>query len=119
MWGLRGITRRLLVTPSFVVAVDGRGVAVYDAKTLQQNDAAETDAESVDGAFAGDTLVVLTRNAFERFSLNANGHLTFLDRQPIPPSAHVASNGTLVAAAGADGVRVYSNTPSGMPIIAA
>src|SRR5437016_10541100 len=76
VWGLRGITRRLLVRGSFVVDVDGRGVAVYDANTLRRLDAVETEGESVDGAFAGDTLIALTRGGFERFALGADGRLT-------------------------------------------
>src|SRR5436190_1683838 len=66
-WGLRGITRRFVVRADRVFAIDGRGVAVYDASTLRRVDVAETDAESVDAAFAGDTLFVLTRDGFQRF----------------------------------------------------
>lgn len=104
VWGLRGITKRFVVRGNVIYDVDGRGVATYDAATLQRLGSVETDAESLDAAFTGDTLAVLTRGGIERF---AAASLSRIDRQLIPPSTHIASNGTLIAAAGPDGVRVY------------
>ena len=104
VWGLRGITRRFVVRAGVVYAIDGRGVTVYDANTLKKIDSAETEGESLDGAFSGDTLVVLTRAGLERFAVSP---LTPLGVQETPPSTHIAANGTLVAAAGPDGVRIY------------
>jgi hypothetical protein len=107
VWGLRGITKRFVLHGNVVVAVDGRGVAAYDATTLAKLDATETEAESLDAAFAGDTLIVLTRGGFERFSMAADGRLTFLSSQEAESGARIASNGTLVAVAGSGGVRIY------------
>jgi hypothetical protein len=104
VWGLRGITRRFLVDGNLVYAVDGRGVAVYDATTLARVDVVETEGESLDAAFAGDRLVVLTRKGLERYSINPLRPITV---DEIPPSTRIVSNGRLVAAAGPDGVRVY------------
>ena len=115
-WGLRGITRRLMVRGNFVFDVDGRGVAAYDVTTLRRVDAAETASESLDGAFAGDTLVVLTRNGFERFAIAGDGTLAFLGSQPAPPATRIAANGELVAAAGDDGIRIYRSEPNGLTL---
>lgn len=104
VWGLRGITKRFVVRGSVIYDVDGRGVATYDAATLQRLGSVETDAESLDAAFTGDTLAVLTRGGIERF---AAGSLAPIGRQLIPPATHIASNGKLVAVAGTNGVRVY------------
>ncbi|MEK6376109.1 MAG: hypothetical protein AABO58_25835 [Acidobacteriota bacterium] len=114
VWGLRGITKRFVLRGNAVVAVDGRGVAVYDATTLAKLDAAETDAESVDAAFAGDTLIVLTRDGFERFSMAAGGRLTFLSSHPETSGTRMASNGELVAVAGSGGVRVFRAEAGGL-----
>jgi hypothetical protein len=114
VWGLRGITKRFVLRGNAVIAVDGRGVAVYDATTLAKTDAAETAAESIDAAIAGDTLIVLTRDGFERFSLSAGGRLTFLSSHPEASGTRVASNGELVAVAGSEGVRVYRAEAGGL-----
>ncbi len=106
VWGLRGITKRLIVRGNRVYAVDGRGVAAYDATTFAKIAAAETEAESFDGAFAGDTLVVVTREGIERFTAG----LQRVGIQATPPATRVASNGEIVATAGADGVRVWRGT---------
>src|SRR5207237_2727883 len=103
VWGLRGITKRFVLRGNVVYAVDGRGVAAYDATTLKRIAVAETDAESLDAAFAGDTLVVLTRAGLARFTSS----LALIDRQPLPPSTHIASNGKRIAVSGPDGVRIY------------
>jgi hypothetical protein len=102
-WGLRGITKRFLVRGDRVYAIDGRGVAVYDASALTKIATAETEAESLDGAFVGDTLVVLTRAGFERFT----PALQRISAQETPPATRVASNGELVAAGGPGGVRIW------------
>src|SRR5438128_1974216 len=82
VWGLRGITKRFVIHGNIVYAVDGRGVAAYDATTLKRIAVAETDAESLDAAFTGDTLVVLTRTGLARFTSS----LALIDRQPLPPA---------------------------------
>jgi len=107
VWGLRGITKRFVLRENVVVAVDGRGVAVYDATTLAKLDAAETRAESLDAAFAGATLIVLTRDGLERFSVAADGRLTFLSSHEGASGTRIASNGELVAVAGSNGVRIH------------
>jgi hypothetical protein len=104
VWGLRGITRRFVVQGDLVYAIDGRGIAVYDANTLHKVADAETETESVDAAFAGDTLTVATRAGFERFTVNP---LKRFATVPVPAATRVASNGRLVAAAGSDGIRIY------------
>lgn len=106
VWGLRGITRRLIVRGDRVYAIDGRGAAMYDATTFAKIGAVETEAESVDGAFAGDVLVVVTREGFERFDPN----LIRTGMQATTPATRAASNGEIVATAGADGVRVWRGT---------
>jgi hypothetical protein len=103
VWGLRGITKRFVVRSGAVYTIDGRGVAAYDAATLARLAAAETNAESLDGAFVGDTLTVLTTAGFERFTPD----LARIAARPAPPATRMASNGTLIAAAGPDGVRIY------------
>jgi len=114
VWGLRGITKRFVVRGNAVLAVDGRGVAVYDAATLAKLDAVETASESIDAAFAGDTLIVLTRDGFERFAMAAGGRLTFLSSHPAASGTRIASNGELVAVAGSGGVRVYRAEADGL-----
>lgn len=104
VWGLRGITRRFVVHGNVVYAVDGRGVTAYDATTLTRLETIETDSESLDAAFTGDTLVVLTRGGLERFPPES---VVPIARQEIPPSTRIASNGQRIAVAGADGVRFY------------
>ena len=49
VWGLRGITRRFVVHGNIVYAVDGRGVAAYDATTLKRLQTIETESESLHG----------------------------------------------------------------------
>ncbi len=102
-WGQRGITKRFLVRGDRVYAIDGRGVAAYDANSVTKIAAVETEAESLDGAFAGDTLVVLTRAGFERFTLS----LQRTSIQETPAATRIASNGDLVATAGPGGVRIW------------
>jgi hypothetical protein len=114
VWGLRGITKRFVLRGNAVVAVDGRGVAVYDAGTLAKLDAAETRAESLDAAFAGDALIVLTRDGFERFAMSPAGRLTFLSSHPGESGTRIASNGELVAVAVSGGVRVYRAEGDGL-----
>jgi len=102
-WGLRGFPKRFLVHGDRVYAIDGRGVAVYDATTLATIVTVETEAESLDGAFAGDALVVLTRDGIERFTPD----LFRTSMQATPPATRIAANGELVATGGPDGVRVW------------
>jgi hypothetical protein len=101
VWGLRGITKRFVVHGNVVYAVDGRGVTAYDATTLKRLQTIETESESLDAAFTGNTLVVLTRGGLERFPPES---VVPIARQEIPPSTRIASNGQRIAVAGADGV---------------
>src|SRR5437764_3803752 len=103
VWGLRGITKRFVLRGGVVYTIDGRGVAAYDAATLKRIAAVETNGESLDGAFAGDALTVLTTAGFERFTPD----LARIGARPAPAATLMASNGKLIAAAGPDGVRVY------------
>ena len=111
VWGLRGITKRFVVHGNVVYAVDGRGLAAYDATILKCIDVVETNAESLDAAFVGESIIVLTREGFERFAVNP---FSLIYTQPTVPATRIASNGRLHAIAVADGVRIYD----GLQIVA-
>ena len=121
-FGLRGITRRLLLRDSLIVDVDGRGVAVYDVSNpsdIRQVASAETQQESVDGTLSGGDLFVATRADLQRFALDGSGHLVLVAQFPIVVP-HVSSNGRLLAAASGNEVRIFDTAARGtLPLVAA
>lgn len=114
-FGLRGITRRLLLRSSLIVDVDGQGVSVYDVSNpagVRKVSSVETPQESLDGTLSGRDLFLATRADLQRFALDDSGHLVLVAQFPIVVP-HVSSNGRLLAAASGNEVRVFDTASRG------
>jgi hypothetical protein len=115
-WGLRGISQRFLVDGNFVIDIDGAGFSVYDTGTpnsVRRVSRIETDQESVDGSISGNDLVVATRNAIERFTINADGTAIQTMHAPAAGVTMVAWNGRLVAGRTPDGIQIWRAASNG------
>ena len=104
VWGERGVSHAFLVRDNLVYDVDGRGVALYDTTTFRRVAVAGTASESLEGAFLGDDLLVLTRTSIDRYDRNLARLSTF----PARGFAHLRADNTYIAAASASGVTVWT-----------
>ena len=104
VWGSRGVSHAFLVRDHLVYDIDGRGVAVYDTATLQRVNVVESDAETLDGAFAGENLFVLTRQGIDRYDRSLFLH----ERLPARGFTHLRANEKWIVAASATDVAVWS-----------
>jgi len=105
VWGSRGVSHAFLVRDNLVYDIDGRGVAVYDAAKFERVNVAESSAETLDGAFVGDDLLVLTRQGIDRYDRN----LALRDHFPAHGFTHLRANGTWIVTAAATSVTVWTN----------
>ena len=123
-WGSRGISRRFILQGNFVIAADGRGVAVYDvsdAANIRRLSVVETAAESIDVAvltvevFNTSDVIVATRAGLERFALLPNGALMPIGNVAMTASI-LASNGHYLAGAASSDVVVWQSTGGDWPV---
>jgi len=116
VWGLRGISQRFLVDGNFIVDIDGAGFSVYDTGTpnaVRRVSRVETDQESTDGAISGNDLIVATRSAIERYTINADGSSVQTMHAPVAGVTMVAWNGRLVAGRTPDGIQIWRPASNG------
>ncbi len=109
VWGLRGISQRFLVDGNFIIDVDGAGFSVYDVSapdSVRRLSRIETNDESIDGSISGNDLVVSTRSAIERYTINTDGTAVLTMHAPVTGVTMIAWNGKLLA----------GHTPSGILI---
>ena len=108
VWGARGVSHAFLVRGNLVYDVDGRGVAVYDVTNpaaIRRTAVIESVAESLDGAFLGNDLLVLTRAGVDRY----DGNLALRAQIQGHGFEHLRANADWIVAASANGARVWAN----------
>src|SRR6266542_4840128 len=109
VWGARGVSHAFLVRGGLVYDVDGRGVAVYDAgnpAAIRRVAVIDSAAESLDGAFLGNDLLVLTRAGIDRYD---GGNLALRAQIQGRGFEHLRANAEWIVAASASGARVWAN----------
>jgi hypothetical protein len=110
VWGLRGISQRFLVDGNFVIDVDGAGFSVYDVSapnSVRRVSRIETNDESIDGSLSGNDLVVSTRSAIERYTINTDGTAVQTMHAPVAGVTMIAWNGKLVAGRTPSGILIW------------
>jgi len=105
VWGSRGVSHAFLVRDTLVYDIDGRGVAVYDTTKFQRVNVVESSAETLDGAFAGGGLLVLTRQGIDRYDLN----LGLREQFPARGFTHLRANENWIVTAAATSITVRRN----------
>ena len=105
VWGSRGVSHALLVRDNLVYDIDGRGVAVYDTAAFQRVSVVESSAETLDGAFAGDNLFVLTRQGIDRYDRSLFLH----EQLPARGFTHLRANDNWIVTAAATSLTVWRN----------
>ncbi len=107
VWGARGVSHAFLVRGDKVYDIDGRGIALYDVATFTRVAVANSDAESIDGAFAANgDLLVLTRAGIDRY----DAQLARLSHADGPGFEHLRANERYVVTAGPNDVSVSDGT---------
>jgi hypothetical protein len=110
VWGLRGISQRFLVDGNFIIDVDGAGFSVYDVSapdTVRRLSRIETNDESIDGSISGNDLVVSTRSAIERYTIQTDGSAVQTMHAPVTGVTMIAWNGTFVAGRTPSGILIW------------
>lgn len=105
VWGERGISHAFLARGTLIYGVDGRGAALYDANDFHRIAVAASGAESLDGAFLGDDVLVLTREGIDRYDPG----LTLRAQFPARGYEHLRASGPWIVAASANGATVWTN----------
>lgn len=105
VWGSRGVSHAFLVRDNLVYDIDGRGVAVYDTTKFQRVNVVESSSETLDGAFAGGGLLVLTRQGIDRYDLN----LALREQFPARGFTHLRANDNWIVTAAATSITVWTN----------
>ncbi len=107
VWGLRGISQRFLVDGNFVIDVDGEGFSVYDvsaSSSVRRASRTETSDESIDGSISGNDLVVSTRSAIERYTIQTDGTAVQTMHAPVTDVTMIAWSGKLLAGCTSSGI---------------
>jgi hypothetical protein len=110
VWGLRGISQRFLVDGNFVIDVDGAGFSVYDVSapdSVRRVSRIETSDESIDGSISGNDLVVSTRSAIERYTIQTDGSAVQTMHAPVTGVTMIAWNGKLLAGRTSSGILIW------------
>jgi len=108
VWGARGVSHAFLVRGNSVFDIDGRGVALYDVANFTRVAVANSDAESLDGAFAANgDLLVLTRAGIDRY----DAQLARLSHTDGTGFEHLRANDKYVVTAGPNDVAVLNGSP--------
>ncbi|HEX9460205.1 MAG TPA: hypothetical protein VGA84_13720 [Thermoanaerobaculia bacterium] len=110
VWGLRGISQRFLVDGNFIIDVDGAGFSIYDVSapdSVRRLSRIETNDESIDGSISGNDLVVSTRNAIERYTINTDGTAVQTMHAPVTGVTMIAWNGKLLAGRTPSGILIW------------
>lgn len=116
VWGLRGISQRFLVDGNFVIDVDGEGFSVYDisaSSSVRRASRTETSDESIDGSISGNDLVVSTRSAIERYTIQTDGTAVQTMHAPVMGVTMIAWNGKLLAGRTSSGILIWRPTGDG------
>ncbi len=116
VWGLRGISQRFLVDGNFVIDVDGEGFSVYDvsaSSSVRRASRTETSDESIDGSISGNDLVVSTRSAIERYTIQTDGTAIQTMHAPVTDVTMIAWNGKLLAGLTSSGILIWRPAADG------
>ena len=104
VWGSRGVSHAFLVRDNLVYDIDGRGVAVYDTTKFQRVNVVESSAETLDGAFVGDDLLVVTRQGIDRYDPNLALH----EHLPAHGFTHLRANDNWIVTAAATSITAWT-----------
>jgi hypothetical protein len=104
VWGSRGVSHAFLVRDNLVYDFDGRGVAVYDTTKFQRVNVVESNAETLDGAFVGDDLLVVTRQGIDRYDPN----LALREHFPARGFTHLRANDNWIVTAAATSITAWT-----------